>query len=368
MKYLIYLSGVTFPFYISPPGFPQPTNIILLISSFLIIFFSKLKFGEGKYSVVLVFLFLCYSILVSSIWVIITNDIEMIKYPIFYIYNFLIFVSIISFLSNTSNSSDVLLRYLLISVISTFVLTVVTYDPNLLRQKGGFNNPNQLGFASLMLASCLYVLLLDKLFTKRYIWAFFLCFICSVLSFSLTSIVSVLTLFIVVNFIPERGESLSKTRKIISLTSLFFGFLFIFLMFSQFDSIIDAFNTRLSLVDRKIAEAYEVRGYSRLVDFYDYLYLGAAEGGFERFNVHNFEIHSMFAGVLFSYGFPGFIIFSVFLISIFYRLNFKMKIIFMLPLLYSLTHFILRDTNVWFFWALCAVASTQSTIKPRISD
>jgi len=94
----------------------------------------------------------------------------------------------------------------------------------------------------------------------------------------------------------------------------------------------------------------EGRGYDRLWKFPEYLLFGAGEGANHRWADRTWflgEIHSTFAGVLFYYGFPGFISLVVFLHGLWRRLgSATFKLLALSPLLYSLGTYNLRN---WFF-------------------
>jgi hypothetical protein len=280
------------------------------------------------------------------------SDISLLKHPIFYIYNFIIFYTFILYFCDIKKI-EFLIVFFKLTVFFLFFFTLLFFDGGSLRQHGGFNNPNQLGLAALILLCILYFVRPNDFLSLKNIPFVLMCIVCSILSFSLTSIVCCLSLIVYFLLFLDKNDSLYK--KLVTYIIIFIIFVFLLYLVTQLESLVNSFESRFSVIGRKIEEAYEVRGYSRLVNYYQYLIFGAAESGFYRYNVRDFEIHSLFAGLLFSYGLFGFSIFVMFLVSIHKKFIFKEWFIILLPMLYSLTHFTFRDTGLWLFWAVLLI-------------
>jgi len=96
------------------------------------------------------------------------------------------------------------------------------------------------------------------------------------------------------------------------------------------------------------------RGYSRIVDCYDYLFFGAGEGLDFRFN-NPIELHSTFGTLLFCYGLIGLYIIVRLMRLIICKLGFEALIYFLPLTIYSLSHNGLRSPLLWLFLMLvCA--------------
>ena len=102
--------------------------------------------------------------------------------------------------------------------------------------------------------------------------------------------------------------------------------------------------------DRKVANAVDERGYSRILEYPEYVILGAGEGARYRFGPeHSHELHSSLGTLLFSYGVPGLAFFLLMLLFVLRRKRFSVWLLTMAPLIYSLSHQGLRTTLFWIF-------------------
>ena len=105
---------------------------------------------------------------------------------------------------------------------------------------------------------------------------------------------------------------------------------------------------------------WEYRGYDRINNHPYYLIFGSGEGMYERFDTYitKHEMHSSFGNLIFSYGFPGFIIFMIFFFSLFKNLKLRTSMYIIPVVLYSLTHMGLRFTPFWILLALFPIILT----------
>jgi hypothetical protein len=114
-----------------------------------------------------------------------------------------------------------------------------------------------------------------------------------------------------------------------------------------------------------IIDQADIRGYSRLFDHPWYMILGAGHGMESRFNAFDTEIHSTWLGLLFFYGIPGFIFFSVFLFSMLRKLDPSGILIFLAPLFYSFSTFGLRTPIFWIFLGFLYAVTLQKKRIPQ---
>src|SRR5262249_31537568 len=67
----------------------------------------------------------------------------------------------------------------------------------------------------------------------------------------------------------------------------------------------DRVSERIEAIGQQTDDSAAGRGYNRIIDYPQYLILGAAEGGYDRFvNIH-LELHSTLGTIFFSYGIVG---------------------------------------------------------------
>jgi phage shock protein PspC (stress-responsive transcriptional regulator) len=109
-----------------------------------------------------------------------------------------------------------------------------------------------------------------------------------------------------------------------------------------------------SYIDRaantSLEEQADIRGYTRIINYSEYLLFGAGQGLDSRFGL-DVEIHSTWAAFLFYYGVFGFSLFMYLIIKIFINLNIKQKLLFLAPLMYSFSTFGARTIIFWIFVA-----------------
>ena len=130
------------------------------------------------------------------------------------------------------------------------------------------------------------------------------------------------------------------------------------------DHLVNQLNKRLNVFERKVSNAVDERGYSRILEFPEYILLGAGEGARYRFgDRHSHELHSTFGTLLFSYGVPGLLLFLGTLWMILRRKVFSIWVLASAPLVYSLTHQGMRMTWFWIFLLLVAFYGPQRARK-----
>ena len=161
----------------------------------------------------------------------------------------------------------------------------------------------------------------------------------------------------------------------------FFSKVFFFIFFIFFILVTLSQEIITNTIDRFLSADYfshlELRGYSRIIDYPQYLIFGSGQGLDERFYLtsdvidgeliyFSYEIHSSFAAILFYYGIIGFILFILFLYRIFKNLNFIQKTAFILPFIYGLSTYGLRTPIFWVFIGVCVFVSINN-LKNKIS-
>ncbi|MDP1542354.1 MAG: hypothetical protein Q8L99_04315 [Polycyclovorans sp.] len=345
------------PIYIFPSGLPQPADFVYMLwvaLAFICVAYSKdsgffLRGGrrESLFLGVLVF----WVLVVSMANALYHQDVEIAFPALFYIFNFLVFVGFIICANMFGdNFKKYLVWFLCLTGGVLLLFLILGFIPGAARQVAGFNNPNQLGYFSLLLGAC-GVLLVDRgKSILPLIWMIFVSLLGVLASSSLSSL-GAFGLVVLGAALKFPGVFISK--KIVTVVFSVLLILFSLTHFGTTDQLSQQWETRLNVVERKLDNVGESRGYTRIIENPEYLFLGAGERGRWRFGSHHsHEMHSSLGTILFSYGFIGLALFLFFLLACFRRAHFYSISIFMAPMAYSLTHQGLRTT---FFWVLLAL-------------
>ena len=353
-----YFIGVIFtPFYFFPSGGVQFCDLFFLISLF--IFFTTknnyLLLNELKYSSQLEYLriFIFWTFIVNLFVFIFWFQKNTLLSSFYYVYNYLILLLTLSFFILSGNSFLTKVYYsFFISIILVFLFAILNLDylfadKYFFRRAVTFNNPNQLGYWALMVMTILFILKKTLYLNKfKYINIVFTLGVLMTLYLSIISLSKAATISILILIILN----LFSNFKSLLFLSLFSIALFSYAELEE-DNFISRIDNRLSASDDNL----EGRNYDRIWKYPEYLIFGAGEGTIEqRFDKDN-EIHSTFGTIIFSYGFFGTLIFTLFLFSLF-RENKYYFIIYLLPLfLYSLTHMGLRSKLFWIILILTII-------------
>ena len=349
LKLLFLFIGVfTTPFYLFNSGSIQPSHIFYLIFTFFV-FFKYYKEGIDKNSVRLFFPFYLYIILINLIYTLIYQDVVFLKYPVAMTLNAIIYFGVITFLIKDDLSgflidklsSLILLILLMLILLWFFGLGEYRFNP---RYNGFFNDPNQMAF--FVLCSSAIACLFSKNFLQYLIIIFCALFLVT-LTMSRSGLLGISFLFM--SFLLYFWKNNYKSIIYV----IFFSITFFALLIFNLDLLIN--NSLIqSYIDRtsntSLDEQADIRGYTRIINYSDYLLFGAGQGLDNRFGL-DVEIHSTWAAFLFYYGIFGFSFFMYIIIKIFINLNIKQKLLFLAPLMYSFSTFGARTIVFWIFIA-----------------
>lgn len=353
-KYVFLFLGIyTSQFYIMDSGKPQISHVLLLLFS---IFYYFKQRSENRIGTAIRF-FAIYATTINLIYFFIKGgETSYLMFPIYLIYNILIYDSIIKFLLLEKNRSKSIIAFsFFLSLITLVVLYYLGLGRYLVypRFNGFFNDPNQMAFWAL----CAFSII--AFFSKRKLAVLSVSFICCLIicvsSFSRSSFVGLvftsLGLFVFYFF-----SNRVKIKSLFLLLSLLLSFSFII-------PSLDNSETMNYLIQRfestDVDSQMETRGYYRIVENPEYLLFGAGQGEQTRFGKTT-EIHSTWAGILFYYGIFGLLLFIYFVYRIFKGLNLVDKLIFLGPLFYSFSTFGARTPIFYIFLAVATYTSLIS--------
>lgn len=355
-------------FYIFPSGLPQPAHF-LIATSFVYTLVTKkrvLTFKKSEWQVKVIYLFILYSLLVNLTFASINSDFEFILSSAYIAFGVAVFLQIKKIIVDISENSLSISRFAFIGLMVLFVLAVLglgdyKFFP---RYNAFFNDPNQMAFWTLCIAA---VLLVSKELPRYFKALVFVAALFIILkSASRSGLVGFAFLFfgyLTGQFIENRDKFGVKTIAI-GICSLIFSLTTAYYIFLINADVFEFLMSRMDIVN--VSDQADIRGYTRILEFPEYLLFGAGQGNDERFNPEGTEIHSTPAGILFYYGLIGLSIFTIFLYSILKKLKIHEKIIFLAPLMYSFSTLGFRTPIFWFYLGIFYVLALNNTSLRRM--
>ncbi|MEN1944767.1 hypothetical protein WCE55_13065 [Luteimonas sp. MJ293] len=368
--FLLALAGGSI--YVFPSGLPQPADFLWVF--WLVLVFAWLASRPRRLSsrrlavaIRVVWLLVLWVVIVSLVHAVLNVDLSFLRHPLFYIFNAAIFSAVMLLGDRGGEKFSVQVSN---SVIAAFAVMLaglaINFEGSLSRQTGGFNNPNQLGYFSLLLCA-IFVLVgsTSVVWSLRGAFVFAATLVCVGFSASLTTMASVLPLFVAAALKVDRLSMLLRAGGVAAGVCVL-G-LPILLMTSLGESLNRTLQSRLGLLGMKSDNVVESRGYDRILDNPEYVVFGAGEGGLWRFGFeHQLEIHSSWGTMLFSYGVLGFVLFIALLIVLLRGRPLWVWLVVLAPSLYGLTHQGLRTTALWVLLA-CVGWGVSSRSRTRES-
>ncbi|MFW2564601.1 hypothetical protein [Acinetobacter baumannii] len=341
-KFFLILGIFTTPFYVFSSGSLQPSHFLLLLFAFFWVIYKK-GFYVDRQLFLLSMPFFSYVILVNLVYSLYYQDPIFFSYPLNLVFDFIIIFTLTSCLNNLDGNQIKKIPYIMFAILAMLFsiwlagLGAYKFYP---RYNGYFNDPNQMAFFVLCIATiaCLYIKNLIL-----YLLTIFLALSLILFTQSRSAIVGVVVLLSSLFFLYWKGSYKSIFISVFILILLLI-FIFIFgddiLKINYVQSVVGRFESA------DLEEQSDVRGYTRILNFPEYLFFGAGQGLDKRFG-STVEIHSTWAGIFFYYGIIGIFLFLFFLINIFKKLTIYQKVLFVVPLMYSFSTFGARTVIFW---------------------
>jgi hypothetical protein len=345
------------PFYVGRSGLPQPGNVLLFVTlPFALSGWDRRMDSKLLRVVRTLGWFTLWVTIVNYGWVLVTGKITLGDYaivPFFYIFNTA--VVLCAFILS-GRYGDRFLRATLYAVLISIGFQVAAsfvYRTDLYRSELFFNNPNQLGYWSL-LAACVIALAQKRigLGLAKASAALVGCAYLGVMSASRAAVAGIAILLVLLVFTNPRVIIVAI---VVAVALVGLG-----------GPVYEALNksSLRAMQNRDPNSTFlEERGYERIWDFKEYILIGAGEGDVMRFTddpKKANEIHSSFGTVVFSYGIVGTFLFGLF----FFRLldGAQPRAILLLGpvLLYAIAHQGLRFTMLWIVLALFGAIKTRA--------
>jgi hypothetical protein len=356
------------PVYVFKSGLPQPGDLFILPLVPIVLWRWNGTLSPkvaGAFRALL--WFTAWVVAVDYTWMFLTGNFALwgpdsfLLYPIYYIYNTLIFLMAVVLYRR---HGDLFIRVTVMVLVGTVFVQALTGIVLQSGKRGAlfFNNPNQLGYFSLLVATLIAMThrrLKMQLLTSSS--AMVCCGFLALLSASRAAVGGIAILLALLFF---------SNPKVILVTGLAtFTLIIAGPLSSTFENAEDRIENRSRGSQRTF---FEERGYERISEHEQYLLLGAGEGGFTRWDdvqhVRHMEIHSSAGTILFSYGIVGSLLFLVFVWRVVRRAPRRLLLLLLPPFLYTIAHHGLRFTALWVLLAIFIVLKTDertSTMAPR---
>jgi hypothetical protein len=352
----IFFYCVSAIFYIFPSGMPQPSDILIAIAVLCyFVFFLARRMSKISSLAILTLGFGFYAFTVNMVHYAFLPDSVFFKSSLYYLFNASVMLFVVSlFKRNPDTVSQILYLGVIVAVVLEFLFILfISAGAGSSRIIGTFNNPNQLALWSL-LAACLLVVLRSK---TRLGFTDFLLLLAlgyiQTLSLSKAGIICFALLFLSLPFFHFVSV---KIKIAFVIAAIVLGILSAsnFQTFGQALENFDPFErtlARLATIGTEADESLEGRNYTRILNYPEFLLLGAGEGGYARFSGpwHNLELHSSLGTIAFSYGIIGMGLFLSILYVVSGRNHLCVAVMIFIILLYGLTHQSARFTDFWVF-------------------
>jgi hypothetical protein len=359
------------PIYVFPKGLPQPADFILLIGITTGLIASFIAFRGRVPAVYLVgMLFASMTFFINVVNYMFFPDTRLLLSSTYYPYNFLVFCFVV-FLFSRDYTTVKKITYIgvIIAVVMQCLWATLLPDPGLRRMTGGFQNPNQLAYWSVLSAAMIFFLKRDEKFNKLDFVMFIVIAYIQSLALSKAGIISYTVMLLFIAF----AQQTPKVMKIVMLIGA--CFLAIFLTF-QAEKVLSLYMDldaaeriveRMATIGKENDDSLEGRGYNRIWNNPHYLIFGAGEGAFERFRTwaSSNELHSGLATIFFSYGVPGSICFASFILLILYRQPWQCWAVMFAVILFSASSQTIRFTHTWVVLGLVYATFIYSPTRQR---
>lgn len=340
--------------YLFPSGEPQLTDFVLIGFAGVMLLMSL---GD-KHLKVSPFamcwgLMVLWVVMVCLSWTLVMETTEFLRPALFFLFNFLIGMGLLRFLSVYGERAIGLIRNSVsIALLIAGGHVLVQLALGISRTTGSFNNPNQLAYFSL--CGVVVLLMLDDFHPKMRPLAL------AGLASGVLGILSASSLAAMGGgAMVGGGWAIANARQVkyfarlLLLVPLLLGGVLLANISTE-GQVLRNLEARMDRAPSKIDSVYEERKFDRLVNFPAYAILGAGEAERQRFAPYDgTEIHSSFVNMLFAYGLPGLVLFLSIIATVLRRAPLYIWAGVAGPLIYSTTHNGLRTTLFWVLLVIC---------------
>lgn len=369
MSRLILFFGVTaLPVYLGQSGGIQIAHF--LIFCFSLITLHKWLAKLEKFHVYLG-IFVFYTFLRESISIIDGGSAKELMPAVYWFYNLILCASIVEWSKNRKNITAIVFGIYCSAAIAVlgvliFGFSLTNSAEGVTRAVGTFNNPNQLGYYSVCLASFSMLFRIYNLVGKRIhqltiATALFL----AVASLSKAAMLSIF-ICIIFSLMPKKFSIKEISLTITSVVLLGLG---IFIMFATIGLDDLKFMSRLADIGKDHDDSLAARGYFVFLEgSVAQILFGLSSASVK--SILGTEVHSTLAGIFNNYGIFGFALFLIALTTwikrVWNTLGLSGIWVIVVPaMFYGLTH---NGARFSIFWLLVSVSLALTAITPQKSD
>ena len=359
------------PFYFFPSGLPQIADFVLVLGITFVIARRRGIIWPTSRFVKVLYVFLFNIIMVNLLTAFFLQTTGPILPTLYYIYNSIVVFFILGLSAiHGSSLNRVFFWSVAVSSLAQFAMVVARMDFTSFRQVGFFNNPNQLGYYSLINLAIIAVTNREVKTSRGFLAVIivvnvFLVMLSNSKAALISSVIIVVPVFLQL-FRRGRFRRTQLTFLIVLLPVLIIVLMIYSSSILSFtETVFQNTQRRLSMIGMDSDDNLTGRGYGRIALYPEFILFGAAEGiGPEKDPRYDDpymggEIHSTFGTLLFSYGFIGLAAFVALLIFV-TDFGSLVSIASVGAIsLYSLTHQGLRFTNVWIFLTVALIMKSM---------
>ncbi|GAB3805670.1 hypothetical protein [Virgibacillus kimchii] len=364
---LISMYFIMAPFYLLGSGLPQIADYTIF--SVIILFTFSYSFVKDIRFYLSAILLLLIAV-VNGIWSIVLTEPSMNINTLYFIFNIMIMLVILNLYKIDKEN---LMKYLLIGVVISLVIQfiiAITTQGGSGRTTLYFNNPNQLGYYSLIQLGIITLFYyINRISFRGYLVFSIISLYLILISLSSAAILSGLILFGVglIYYFITKFNLKQKNIILVILVLLTMVQVHALVTDTQYSfNIIDDVQNRFESKTYDAESTFTERRYDRILENPQYWFTGAGQGGLQRFS-EGLEIHASIPSFFFYYGILGLIL----LLVLFYNLIGKVTFITLLVLVtihfYGLTHQGLRQSMFWILLAVIFLSNKYET-KKNIPD
>jgi len=304
---------------------------------------------------------------VAVSWAIIDGDGALAFPALYYVYNLVVGVAVILFFRGRQATEKVLI-FSFVAALLLSLLGVIVDLGSASRVTGWFNNPNQLGYFSLLSIAIVAVASRFSLSSPVAMVGILSGLIAAMAASSLAvwGGVALLSIAYLVANAKGIGGFLKGVVAIMATMVLV-----LVIDVSQQGALLGNVEARLDRAPVKVAEVVQERRYDRVFAHPEYWFLGAGEAhqSHDRFGEYaGAEVHSSLGTLLLAYGLGPLILFLVMLGIILVRSPVAVGLVLLGVMFYSLTHMGLRFTPFWIFLVAVYIFHVDRKDRRSVGD
>lgn len=349
------------PFYLFDSGQPQIADYILALLTGWLALARGFSFSRALTSIVATAALLtAYIVIVNGAWTVLIGQYELLLYTAFYLFNFVALLDTAILFRWLGRRFGELTGVLsIMSLMLQFCLSFLVDGGGSERGAMFFNNPNQLGYYAVLFASLVWAW---SQWSSRSKNTLLTAEIAAYVAAGWLTIVSqsrgAISAFAILVFL----RAAARVNVVLLGAAALIG---VALMQSDL-SLIESMRSRMEHKSQGTNEEMSYRGYDRMFNHPNYLWLGAGEGCYWRFRSdHPGEMHSNFGSLLFCYGAVGLGVFLRLFWVTFRDAGVKATLYLAPAMAYGLSHNGLRQSELWILFALTVgLHSTRLAARP----